>query len=539
MRSINAHFKLWGDSTKESLNDHLIEASKHDFDLPDCTCTKGLTFVGACGVGGCAKTQRSVQMNCTPVTCGNFTVCEDDPTCCSNPLPGICYRTPDDFRRPAPTSISGFTNTCSLGDRVFTFDCGPSSGFQLCQADAYNCAPKCRGGSPAPANSTQCPGYGTNMLDDGDMNFVTSSSLCPSSSGNHCSIYCNSGFHFDRNTFVCEPDIVCGNGYREIGEKCDKVEFCSGECRCYEGTQTPNDAANQCDILDNCASFHVNGSTSWGPFLTANSLWSAWEHEDHRFINQMVSFTAVLNAASPGTYTFRYSFDDNGYIAVNGVRVLGVGNNQGSYNDFTAHLNTGNNLINVKVVNVPNALAPTNEWKYNPGAFALEVYAPDGTLALSSTQIDAWKSSGNNRTCIGPKPPTPPPPTNAYNSWCHRGFPWLGAARFQPDPPGVWDLPGCGHGGILYAPGTILPLTVAGTTGTIECVSSPNPLTNAQCTITAPPPPPGVCGNKILEEGEDCDGKVLCGNDCKCLLGIPDGGGGCYEPRPDIGEGAG
>jgi hypothetical protein len=173
IRGINAHFKLWDDSVRDTYNDPLKQGSPQN--LPtDCICDPPIGGPGLrCDVDPCPPTQRLVTVLCNPVGCGaalgiTESTCVDDPTCCDRYIDMLICGTGG----PAPD--------CPVGERRTQRACGGGINEFSCRTDHdgilvdgnVSCVPHCIG--PYNANETValsnplvpviCPGDDVNVL---------------------------------------------------------------------------------------------------------------------------------------------------------------------------------------------------------------------------------------------------------------------------------------------------------------------------------------------------------------------------------------
>ena len=250
LHSVNAHFKLWDDSVQDSLNDHLIQASKEqaDINLPACDCT---WVSNDCKAEGCESGERAYSKSCTPVGCDHGYKCAPDDSCCSPRPTNVCWRSAGDAPRPAANPPPGF-HSCggSFQDRVYRFPCGTNVGKQVCKIDTdppgvdgnRDCTPVCND----PSNILEigglpCAHYNEGLTTDKNIHLVDA---CPADASNTCDAVCPSGTVPNATRTAC---TTCGNGIRDTGETCENCPADIGACQ-------PADAwfSISCDKGDRC-----------------------------------------------------------------------------------------------------------------------------------------------------------------------------------------------------------------------------------------------------------------------------------------------
>lgn len=198
------------------------------------------------------------------------------------------------------------------------------------------------------------------------------------------------------------------------------VNYNGGTIECLSSTTPIADSYDSCR-LEKCPVFKVNTySSAWGTFLQTYSIWSAPESDSDIFLNQDTTYSAPVTVPADGTYTIKFSHDDEASLYVDGALIVsGEANNQTSFSTHPVTLTAGKHLVRMIVKNLPQTSSTLDVWRYNPGGAALTLEDGSGNILLSSDQTSSWLSNGNNGTCVT----TAPPPAAAYcgDSVCNPG----------------------------------------------------------------------------------------------------------------------
>ncbi|MDE2027122.1 MAG: hypothetical protein KGK03_00765 [Candidatus Omnitrophica bacterium] len=270
LRSVNAHFRLWDVSVRESAEEIINQAPVNNVpDIPlNCHCT---SEAGSCGTNQngslCAANQREYHFNCNLPGCNGSAgaeTCVLDESCCNTPQPlgcgsaplpnqghaftcpslpagisGPCYcpagsgpaahsycpTTSDPnsiYNNPnttcCPPQATGTTSSCYYGQQIYGYACGSNSS-QFCILDGSCPLPKCTGFVLFQNAATFCDTVPTaGLKQDTPYCYVDSSSSCdtPQSScgGNSkCELYCNPPYTLtppnppDRTQATCSLDF--------------------------------------------------------------------------------------------------------------------------------------------------------------------------------------------------------------------------------------------------------------------------------------------------------------------------------------------
>jgi hypothetical protein len=204
LRSVNAHFKLWDVSVKDSYTEHLAQAPVNAIpNIPtNCSCQRSK---GSCGsaVSRCGPNQREYDFNCIPQGCNGAVApppCEIDPTCCTTYSAQGCGTIPCPAGgcALAPTSPPPAANNCYFGQSIMATQCAtlPIS----CSPNPSCPLPACLGilspGAFYCATGTATPPTG--LLQNFGITYVAGKVDCPSSP--HCQLYCDTD-----NSFIINP----------------------------------------------------------------------------------------------------------------------------------------------------------------------------------------------------------------------------------------------------------------------------------------------------------------------------------------------
>jgi len=189
LRSVNAHFKLWNDSTKDSFEENTIQAPVSVIPHIDtnCTCTSTPKDCGSSSninQGSCGPGQRIIEHDCSIQGCDGapLSTCKDDDSCCTTFSPGTCGTTPI-----GQTPSAG---NCNYGQRILASQC-PNVPVE-CQADSSCGLPTC--GPVSTINgvpqATACPGSTDDLDKAYSPTYVATQGACTQTK---CQYYCNSG----------------------------------------------------------------------------------------------------------------------------------------------------------------------------------------------------------------------------------------------------------------------------------------------------------------------------------------------------------
>ena len=200
LRSINAHFKLWDESTQDSFHEKITQAPINEISniANSCSCSNSNGACGASAVGGtgsCTASQRIVNHLCNPVGCDGeaSTSCTNDPTCCTVYAPSnTCGQVPiptnwtdstnDANNIPAGTPPPKTTD-CYMGQMIWQTPCS-NSPIQ-CNPDPKDCPIQCRG--TVPPTATLCPNTTSGLGQDYVYTSLTNAAAC--SSTTKCQYY--------------------------------------------------------------------------------------------------------------------------------------------------------------------------------------------------------------------------------------------------------------------------------------------------------------------------------------------------------------
>jgi len=276
LRSVNAHFKLWGDSAQDSLSEKITQAPvDHVPDLSlNCVCP---TAPGACGgasagySSGCAANEREIDYNCTPQGCNGSSApfyCKPDSTCCEQYYVQGCGTmalnpgTPATIGPPTgsipstatnglPTTCVTYTSNntssspgCYYGQRIWATQCASSSDTPIACCPDNTCVPACLGlNSPGVAACSGSPTtQATGLTQTQTVNYVAGASSCDHHTP--CQVYCINGYVLNAsgtgctNTFqvAMNVDMYGLTGGAASGNCSGTTVGCSGDTGCGNGT---------------------------------------------------------------------------------------------------------------------------------------------------------------------------------------------------------------------------------------------------------------------------------------------------------------
>jgi len=205
IRSVNAHFKMWEDTTEDAFLDPLSDRDPTGLPTPQCRCP--FKPIG-CGLGGCKKTEMYWDKDCVPLDCElPEPKCEVENSCCEEE-PGPCG-----VGCPPP------------GEQQVKITCGNLPPRFECRSTLF--CNQCTGFIPD--NSTSCPGD--------DVGVVGQVPWVPVDQGGctarKCEAECRLGFVLQNGACVKPPpDPACEIFTTDPTWHCDIQSWCNCKFQC-------------------------------------------------------------------------------------------------------------------------------------------------------------------------------------------------------------------------------------------------------------------------------------------------------------------
>jgi len=183
IRSVNAHFKMWEDTTEEAFTDPLKDRDPEGLPKPQCRCPVKAT---GCGLGSCQPTEMLWQKDCVPLDCEpQETRCEVENGCCGE-------------------EVGGCGGACAAGEREVKVTCGKLPTQTACRASA-DCG-RCTG---VPIeNADPCPGDEVDVVGEVPRVPVPNGGCSVPPEAIKCEAECKVGFVLQNGACVqpvCEP----------------------------------------------------------------------------------------------------------------------------------------------------------------------------------------------------------------------------------------------------------------------------------------------------------------------------------------------
>ncbi len=218
IRSVNAHFKMWEDTTEDAFLDPLSDRDPTGLPTPQCRCP--FKPIG-CGLGGCKKTEMYWDKDCVPLDCElPEPKCEVENSCCEEE-PGPCG-----VGCPPP------------GEQQVKITCGNLPPRFECRSTLF--CNQCTGFIPD--NSTSCPGDDVGVV--GQVPWVPVDDCSPPA-GRKCEAECLPGYVVQAG--ACVPP-VCGQYTIQTGGGAGGGG-CSPSATSYN---SPQPWSNKCDSSAPC-----------------------------------------------------------------------------------------------------------------------------------------------------------------------------------------------------------------------------------------------------------------------------------------------
>ncbi|MBF0571250.1 MAG: hypothetical protein HQL12_05200 [Candidatus Omnitrophica bacterium] len=252
LRSVNAHFKLWDEGTRDSFEEHLKQAPINVVPpiTTNCVCTHS---TNACHGAYCGPTQDEIDTTCTPTGCDALQStqpsCVPDPACCTSWAYVGCGS--------SPLGQALQANNCYYGTPIYQHQCGSNNTVFCGCPPATACPPntcpqpQCTGFVTFLNSTTFCktgnstPPSNPPINQDTNYNFVTDNVHC---TGGWCDAYCNPPYSLNSAQNACELRFTvaaimngCGSppSTNFSAPTCSTKGCCPSTSSCTEGYCNP------------------------------------------------------------------------------------------------------------------------------------------------------------------------------------------------------------------------------------------------------------------------------------------------------------